>query len=106
MAHVMRFTGEKWELSSHEEAEQITGFKLDRRLNYSINEDREVEEDGVCTMPCSGCKCDAYGGCNCCGERGAGCRECGYTGKRRIFFGYPARTPEQRKRDRAGEFWS
>ncbi|MCY1341526.1 hypothetical protein D9M68_138730 [compost metagenome] len=99
MARVFRFTPEGAEPSTHEEAERIAGFKLDRRLNYAITGDGEVEEEGVCTLRCSGCSCGCEGGCSC-GDVGFGCRECGYTGKRRHYFGLPARTPEQRKDDR------
>lgn len=106
MPRVMRHTAKGWKLATYEQAERLAGFKLDRRLNYSITQDGEVEEDGVVTLPCSGCKCDTYGGCNCCGIRGAGCRECGYTGRSRIYFGFPARTPGERRRDRAGDPWN
>ncbi len=98
MGKVFKYSADGCQLSTHEEAESITGFRLDRRLNYSIGESGEVEEEGFCTLRCSGCSCGCEGGCSC-GD-GMGCRECGYTGRRRTFFGFPARTPEERKRDR------
>lgn len=104
MPSVMRMTDDGWKPATYEEAERLAGFKLDRRLNYSITQVGEVEEDGVVTLACSGCRCGCEGGCSCgTGERGYGCHECGYTGRRRVYFGFPARSPKQRRRDRAGE---
>ena len=83
------------ESATYEQAEEAAGFRLDRRRNYWITEDGEVEEDGVVTLSCSGCSCGCEGGCSC--GPSSGCSECGYTGKRRLHFGYPAQSPEQRK---------
>lgn len=98
MARVLKYNGTACELVTHEAAEALAGFRLDRRINYWIGEGGEVEEEGVYTGRCSGCSCGCEGGCSC-GD-GMGCRECGYTGRRRMYFGFPARTPEERKRDR------
>lgn len=89
----------KWgfrrEPSTYEEAEKITGFRLDRRSNFLINRDNEVEQEAQCTMECSGCSCD----CSSCSygynaHPATGCQECGYTGKRRMFFGFPPSPPK------------
>ena len=84
--------------ATYEEAEKITGFRLDRRHNYSINRDGEVEVLGVCSVECSGCSCD----CSSCSygynsHPAAGCRECGYTGRSRMYFGYPPSPPRLKK---------
>lgn len=68
--------------STHEKATVLSGRKLDRRKNYAII-DSEVCELAEWTQPCSGCSCDGEYPCTCCQEKGAGCYECGYTGKRR-----------------------
>lgn len=99
MPNVFKFNGEDCEVTTYEAAEALAGFSLDRRLNYYITQEGEVEEQGACTMRCSGCSCGCEGGCSC-GDIGIGCHECGYTGKRRIWFGFPARSPDERKRDR------
>ena len=74
------------------EAEKILGGRLDRRKAYYFDDDSEMMEYlgggpvfdyGEWTAPCSGCSCDCEYGCSCCNEKGAGCHECGYTGKRR-----------------------
>lgn len=58
------------------EAQEKSGIKkLDGRRKYFIWEG-EVCIDKKYTHPCSGCAC------NCCHTRGAGCFECGFTGKR------------------------
>lgn len=80
--------------ATYEDAENITGFRLDRRVNYSISQEREVEQESWCTLDCSGCSCGCEGGC-CCGPS-AGCSECGYTGKRRHYFGFPPFPPERK----------
>jgi hypothetical protein len=87
--------GFRVEPASYEQAEEVAGFRLDRRRKYWITEDGEVEEEGVVTLSCSGCSCGCEGGCGC--GPSSGCSECGYTGKRRFYFGYPAQSPEQRK---------
>lgn len=84
--------------ATYEEAEKITGFRLDRRHNYCINREGEVEVLGVCSVDCSGCSCD----CSSCSygynaHQPAGCRECGYTGRSRIHFGYPPSPPKLKK---------
>jgi hypothetical protein len=73
------------EPATYEDAEQVTGFRLDRRLNYVITEESEVEARGVVTLNCTGCSCGCEGGCG----PSTGCGECGYTGKRRMHFTYP-----------------
>lgn len=84
--------------ATYEEAEKITGFRLDRRLNYSINRESEVLIEAVCTMECSGCSCD----CSSCSygynaHPASGCKECGYTGKSRTYFGFPAAPRKNKK---------
>ncbi|WP_146024530.1 MULTISPECIES: hypothetical protein [unclassified Pseudomonas] len=84
--------------ATYEEAEKITVFRLDRRHNYSINREGEVEVLGVCSVECSGCSCD----CSSCSygynaHPAAGCRECGYTGRSRMYFGYPPSPPRLKK---------
>lgn len=98
MARVFRHLESGFAMTTHSEAEKAAGFPLDRRLNYSITEAGNVEEHGVVTLRCTGCSCGCEGGCSC-GD-GPGCRECGYTGRRRYHFGFPARSPEERRRDR------
>ncbi len=87
--------GFRVEPATYEQAEAVAGFKLDRRRKYWITDQGEVEEEGVVTLACSGCSCGCEGGCSC--GPSSGCSECGYTGKRRFYFGYPAQSPEQRK---------
>jgi len=79
--------GFRIEPTTYEDAEKITGFRLDRRANYVITEENEVERCDVVTLDCSGCGCGCEGGCSC-GPR-PGCSECGYTGKRRMPFTFP-----------------
>ncbi len=86
--------GFRMEAATYEEAEKIIGFRLDRRINYSINREGEVEQDGWCTLDCSGCSCGCEGGCSC--GPSAGCSECGYTGKRRTYFSFPPSPPERK----------
>lgn len=63
---------------SYEEAERISGKKLDRRKNYAIIKGR-VFESGSWSRACSGCYEGFYS--NAPNERGSGCYECGYTGR-------------------------
>lgn len=86
--------GFRVELATYEDAEKITGFRLDRRVNYSINREGEVEQHGCCTLNCSGCSCGCEGGCGC--GPSTGCSECGYTGKRRHYFGFPPSPPRNK----------
>lgn len=67
--------------STYDRADKIAGIKLDRRKKYAII-NGEVCESASWTRPCSGCSCANEYPCDCCIERGAGCHECGYTGKR------------------------
>lgn len=67
-------------VATYEEAEKIIGRKLDHRKIYAIIEGQVCELISW-TRPCSGCSCDGEYPCLCCGERGAGCSWCGYTGK-------------------------
>ena len=87
--------GFRSELATYEDAEQITGFRLDRRINYSITQEGEVEQESWCTLECSGCSCGCEGGCSC--GPSVGCSECGYTGKRRHHFGFPTSPPDRKK---------
>lgn len=75
------------------EAEKIVGRRLDRRKAFYYCDDPElmeylhggpVFEYGEWTTTCSGCT-ESYMGSYSTGssERGLGCSECGYTGKRR-----------------------
>lgn len=87
--------GFRREPATYDEAERITGFRLDRRVNYLILRDGEVEQLGVATMECSGCSCD----CSSCSygynaHQASGCSECGYTGRRRMHFGFPPSPPD------------
>jgi hypothetical protein len=77
--------------ATYEDAEKITGFRLDRRINYSISVEGEVEQDSWCALDCSGCGC----GCGC--GPSTGCSECGITGKRRHHFGFPPSPPDRKK---------
>lgn len=49
------------EPATYEQAKKAAGFRLDRRRNYWITEDVEVEEEGVVTLGCSGCSCGCEG---------------------------------------------
>ncbi len=80
--------------ATYEDAEKVTGFRLDRRINYFINREGEVEQESWCTLDCSGCSCGCEGGCSC--GPSTGCSECGYTGRRRHFFSFPP-SPQERK---------
>lgn len=73
---------------SIEEAEKLAGTRLDRRRKWFLW-DGEVCYEGKFTHVCSGCSCDGEYPCSCCNERGAGCHECGYTGRRRSSFPIP-----------------
>jgi hypothetical protein len=86
--------GFRIEPATYEAAELLTGFRLDRRLNFVITEDNEVEVRAVCTLDCSGCSCGCEGGCSC--GPSSGCSECGYTGKRRMHFSYPVSPPKRK----------
>lgn len=59
-----------------EAADAMAGKRLDRRRNYMVISGK-VCESSDWSSPCSGCSDDF------CSGRGGGCRECGYTGKRR-----------------------
>lgn len=67
--------------STFEAAEQIAGRRLDRRKSYAIIQGR-VCESAEWTAQCSGCTPDFA-------DRGFGCHECGYTGKRRRAMWVP-----------------
>ena len=85
--HPMEF---KDKVSTYEQAETIAGRRLDRRKNYAIISGA-VCESTEWTQPCSGCSCDTVDGypCGCCDVRGAGCEECGYTGRSVQAFWVP-----------------
>ncbi len=85
---------------SAQEAEAILGKRLDRRKRYFFCDDPETKEFfggggpifdyGEWTEPCTGCSETSMGqyvlGDS---EKGVGCEECGYTGKRRNGFHAP-----------------
>lgn len=79
------------------EAEEIAGERLDRRRKYATADDGKPDDDGFVlfslgswTSPCSGCADeDVYSNA----DRGAGCPECGYTGKRRNSMWLPHLMP-------------
>ena len=55
---------------------------LDRRRQYGVFGGCLVVDIEV-TVPCSGCSCEWHDGmCSC---PSSGCKECGYTGKRRTI---------------------
>ena len=62
---------------------------LDRRKRYSVYAEFLCTTGGKFTRPCSGCSCDTEYACSCCQERGAGCSDCGYTGKSVTYFPSP-----------------
>ena len=68
-----------------EEAEKISGIKLDGRRKYFLW-NSEVCINGTFTNACTGCSPDdEYTSVSC----GSGCQECGYTGKRRDCYPMP-----------------
>ena len=68
------------------EAERVSGKRLDRRCTYTIV-DGKVYQNVQFSEPCSGCTevPEFTSG----PERGAGCEECGYTGRRKRCEGVP-----------------
>lgn len=80
--------------ATYEDAEKIIGFRLDRRINYLITQEGEVEQESWCTLDCSGCSCGCEGGCGC--GPSTGCSECGYTGKSRHYFSFPPSPPKRK----------
>lgn len=68
------------------EAERLLGRRVDRRRKYALI-DGGVCEFTAFTTACSGCdEGYEYGGN---GTRGAGCFECGFTGRRRVEIWTP-----------------
>lgn len=59
----------------------VRRFGLDRRKRYAIWDGMLCTKEKA-TRPCTGCSCCGEYPCDCCAERGMGCEECGYTGKR------------------------
>lgn len=59
----------------------VRKHKLDRRKVYSSCYGVLVT-DAKATIPCTGCSCDDEYPCSCCREKGPGCPECGFAGKR------------------------
>jgi len=59
--------------------------KLDRRFAYTVCPDSCLSVSSKCTIGCSGCV--AQDGSQ------LGCRECGYTGKRVVYFPAPVELP-------------
>lgn len=70
-----------------EAADALAGRRLDRRRNYAII-DGEVCESAMWSQCCSVCCDDREGHVS---ERGAGCHECGYTGRVRSGMWIPIR---------------
>ena len=64
-----------------EKAEHLHGSRLDRRRKYAIVDSQLANLANFSTV-CSGCSSDT-------GEVGRGCRECGYSGRRRISMWVP-----------------
>lgn len=73
--------------STYEQAEKIAGRRLDHRRAYCIA-DGEVRELARWSQACSGC----YEGWDSAHSTGHGCRECGYTGRRREGHWVPLTT--------------
>jgi len=103
VARIVDDPAAKWgfrrDQATYEDAEKITGFRMDRRSSYLITRNDVVEQEGQCTVECSGCSCD----CSSCSygyntHKASGCRECGGTGKRRLYFGFPPSPPKNRIR--------
>jgi hypothetical protein len=80
-----------------EQAEKLADRRLDRRRKYATTDDGRPDETtgailfsiGTWTQRCSGCSCEAESPCSRCLDRGHGCQECGYTGKRRVEMWVP-----------------
>lgn len=73
--------------ATYEDAEKITGFRLDQRSGFLITRNDEVEQEAQCTVKSSGCSCD----CSSCSNgynahKASRFQECGGTGKRRMYF--------------------
>lgn len=74
-------------------AEQaISMLKLDRRRNWEVWQG-ELTYAYWYTTSCAGCSCDCSDGYGC-NHGNCGCRECGYTGKRRSVVPIPAFMPD------------
>lgn len=73
----------------------VVRHKLDRRKVYAESWGMLCTDEKV-TLPCTGCSCDGEYPCSCCQERGAGCEECGYTGKRVVHFPAPVLLDDDR----------
>ena len=90
------------------QAETLVNCRLDRRRKYATTDDGKPDEDtgavlfGIekFTRPCSGCSCDGEYPCGCCSERGYGCEECGFTGKRRQVWWAPLSEKEYKAKSR------
>lgn len=65
----------------------VSLHSLDRRKVYCVY-DGVLATHERCTTHCSGCRCDC-GDDFPCAHGNAGCAECGYTGKRVIYFAAP-----------------
>jgi len=72
--------------------EAIAALKLDRRHKWFEFSGNVVYIHRF-TSPCSGCSCDCSDGYGC-SHGNAGCRECGYTSKRRDGVPVPAFWPD------------
>jgi hypothetical protein len=72
---------------SIDDAEKMAGVKLDRRRVYGVVKEGELCFMASYTIRCSGCTEDSEYSFS---LIGSGCRECGYTGKRRINEWQPA----------------
>lgn len=78
----------KW--ANKKEARQIRStvlrLGLDRRKVYSLAWDDVLGTMESLIGACSGCSCECYSGCS---HGAGGCSECGYTGKRRVWYADP-----------------
>ncbi len=71
----------------------VMRLKLDRRKVYTLGHDGELATEEWFTGACSGCSCDCGEGYGC-SHGGAGCDECGYTGKVKQYFPLPIDRPK------------
>jgi hypothetical protein len=70
------------------ETEKIVNLRLDRRCKHYAIIDNQLCSIAEWTTTCSGCT-SSYAETGSVLDRGDGCRECGYTGKRRVRMWCP-----------------
>ena len=99
----------RWREITWQEAEALIGRRVDRRRKYA--RDGKVLEEMICvTRHCTGCfETGDYGSgsenypwdekAQC--RVGAGCSECGYTGKRREVYWAPYHICERQRKSAA-----